>query len=200
MRVFKYRGAVSVGGGIFEDRSRPFLGCSGYANFDSFVNFLPRETFCICFVICVVLSGVQPRDWFAQLILHINRLNGSRINGNVDRQLKCYSKLSQFWEAWFEHKRKRFLRWCSVKRGKMRPLRGSWLSLVSLCTVSVLSMALGLGALFAGAAVVLAAVQTSSASDELQVTSSQSGRRLRNPLRSTRMKETPPRPAKSFPG
>ena len=57
----------------------------------------------------------------------------------------------------------------------MRPLRGSWLSLVSLCTVSVLSTALGLGALFAGAAVVLAAVQTSSASEELQVTSSQSG-------------------------
>jgi hypothetical protein len=58
------------------------------------------------------------------------------------------------------------------KRGKMRPLRGSWLSLVSLCTVSVLSIALGLGVLFAGAAVVLAAVQPSSASNEVQVTSS----------------------------
>ena len=50
----------------------------------------------------------------------------------------------------------------------MRPLRGSWLSLVSLCTVSVLSIALGLGVIFAGAAVVLAAVQASSASSELQ--------------------------------
>ena len=81
----------------------------------------------------------------------------------------------------------------------MRPLRGSWLSLVSLCTVSVLSIALGLGVIFAGAAVVLAAVQPSSASSELQVTSSKNGWSQESPAKQED-EGNPSRPSKVFSG
>jgi hypothetical protein len=81
----------------------------------------------------------------------------------------------------------------------MRPLRGSWLSLVSLCTVSVLSIALGLGVIFAGAAVVLAAVQASSASSELQVTSSKNGWSQESPAKQED-EGNPGKPSKVFSG
>ena len=48
----------------------------------------------------------------------------------------------------------------------MNEQRGSWLSLVMLCAVTIFSAALGFGALFAGGSAVFAVVQSSSVSGE----------------------------------
>ena len=59
-----------------------------------------------------------------------------------------------------------FSLWPGLGSGKMEDKHGSWSSLVSFCAVTAVCAALGFGGLFAGAAVIFAAVQPQSVSAE----------------------------------